>query len=134
MISQIKISHNDLELIQGELDKNTPYEACGALVGTREENAVVVIKTVPITNVNRTKQSFELDPKEFYEVWDNAEQNGTEIIGVYHTHPSSSAVPSNWDRETMENDPSVWLIAGADGMKAYVWDDDGVESVEIIES
>ncbi|MCK4798814.1 MAG: M67 family metallopeptidase, partial [Spirochaetes bacterium] len=101
------------------------------LVGMIEGAAAVVEKAVPITNSNRTTQSFELEPKEFYNAWNNAEKNGQEIVGVYHTHPSSSAVPSQWDRETMQNDPSVWLIAGADGMKAYVWDD-GVKSVEII--
>ena len=131
MISKLKISRRDLELIQAELEANSPYEACGVLVGMIEGAAAVVEKAVPITNSNRTTQSFELEPKEFYNSWNNAEKNGQEIVGVYHTHPSSSAVPSQWDRETMQNDPSVWLIAGADGMKAYVWDD-GVKSVEII--
>ena len=132
MISKLEISRRDLDLIQGELEENSPYEACGVLVGTIEGDTAVVEKAAPITNSNRTTQSFELEPKEFYNAWNNAEKNGREIIGVYHTHPSSSAVPSEWDRETMQNDPSVWLIAGADGMKAYLWDD-GVKSVEIIE-
>ena len=132
MISKLKISRRDLDLIQLELEANSPYEACGVLVGTMDGDTTVVEKAVPITNSNRTTQSFELEPKEFYNAWNNAEKNGREIIGVYHTHPSSSAVPSEWDRETMQNDPSVWLIAGADGMKAYLWDD-GVKSVEIIE-
>ena len=133
MISELRISRRDLDLIQGELETNSPYEACGVLVGTIEGEAAVVEKAVPITNSNRTTQSFELEPKEFYNAWNNAEKNGREIVGVYHTHPSSSAVPSQWDRETMQNDPSMWLIAGADGMRAYLWDD-GVESVEIIVS
>ena len=131
MISKLRISRHDLDLIQQELEANTPYEACGVLVGTIEEDTAVVEKAVPITNANRTTRSFELEPKEFYNAWNNAEKNDTEIVGVYHTHPRSSAVPSLWDRETMENDPGVWLIAGADGMKAYVWDD-GVKAVEIV--
>ena len=131
MILELRISRRDLELIQAELEANSPYEACGVLVGTIEGDEAVVEKAVPITNSNRTTRSFELEPKEFYNAWNNAEKNGKEIVGVYHTHPSSSAVPSQWDRETMQNDPSVWLIAGADGMKAYLWDD-GVKSVEIV--
>ena len=131
MISKIKISQQHRELIQGELEANSPYEACGVLVGTIGGDTVVVEKAVPITNSNRTTRSFELEPKEFYNAWNDAEKNGREIIGVYHTHPSSSAVPSQWDRETMQNDTSVWLIAGA-GMRAYVWDD-WVKAVEIIE-
>ncbi len=132
MISKLKISRRDLDLIQAELEANSPYEACGVLVGTIEGDTAVVDKAVPITNSNRTTRSFELEPKEFYNAWNNAEKNGQEIVGVYHTHPRSSAVPSLWDRETMQNEPSVWLIAGADGMRAYVWDD-GVKVVEVVE-
>jgi len=91
-----------------------------------------VEKARPIRNVKRTQRSFELDPKEHYNTWNEAEKNGKEIVGVYHTHPVSSAVPSLWDRETMQNDSSVWVIAGADGMRAYVWED-GLKIVKITE-
>ena len=132
MIEEIKISHSDLYLIQKELEENRPYEACGVLIGTITGNLALVEKIQVITNVNRTRRSFELDPKEFYKAWNSAENDGKEIVGVYHTHPVSSAVPSLWDRETMENAPSVWLIAGADGMKAYVWEN-GLKKVKLQE-
>ncbi|MCZ7356610.1 MAG: M67 family metallopeptidase [Candidatus Methanoperedens sp.] len=132
MIKEIKITRRDIELIQAELDTNKPYEACGLLIGTISGSTAHVEKVLPIANVKRTRTSFELDPKEHYNAWNDAEKKGKEIIGVYHTHPVSSAVPSLWDRETMENAPSVWLIAGADGMRAYVWEN-GVKSVKIIE-
>lgn len=109
-----------------------PYEACGVLIGTIAGTMAIVEKILPISNAKRTRRSFELDPKEFYEAWNSAEKNGKEIIGIYHTHPASSAVPSLWDRETMENDPSVWLIAGADGMRAYVWEN-GIKTVKVQE-
>ncbi len=132
MIDELKISRQDRALIQSELEASNPYEACGVLIGTVNGSTALVEKTLPVTNVRRTRRSFELDPRQFYEAWDAAEKEGKEIVGVYHTHPVSSAVPSLWDRETMENDPSVWLIAGADGMRAYVWDD-GIRPVKIIE-
>ncbi len=130
MITELKISRRDRELIQAELESNKPYEACGVLVGTISGSTALVEKALPVTNVKRTRRSFELDPKEHYNAWNEAEKNGKEIVGVYHTHPVSSAVPSLWDRETMQNVPGVWLIAGADGMRAYVWDD-GVKPVKI---
>lgn len=133
MITEIRIPRRDIELIQAELEANKPYEACGVLIGTVDGSTALVEKAQPIANVKRTRRSFELDPKEHYNAWNEAEKSGKEIVGVYHTHPVSSAVPSLWDRETMENAPSVWLIAGADGMKAYVWDE-GVRPVRIIES
>jgi proteasome lid subunit RPN8/RPN11 len=132
MICEIKIFHKDLATIKSELETHKPYEACGVLIGTLDENTAFVEEALPITNSKRTMRSFELDPKEHYNAWNEAEKNEKEIIGVYHTHPVSSAVPSLWDGETMQNDPSVWLIAGADGMRAYVWDN-GLKAVKITE-
>ncbi len=132
MIEALKISRRDIDLIQVELENNKPYEACGVLIGSMEESTALVEKALPITNSKRTRRSFELEPKGHYDAWNEAEKNGKEIIGIYHTHPVSSAVPSLWDRETMQNDPSVWLIAGADGMRAYVWDN-GLKAVELTE-
>ncbi|MCX9013079.1 MAG: M67 family metallopeptidase [Candidatus Methanoperedens sp.] len=132
MITEIRILRCDIELIQAELEANKPYEACGVLIGTVNGSTALVEKAQPVTNVKRTRRSFELDPKEHYNAWNEAEKSGKEVVGIYHTHPVSSAVPSLWDRETMENAPSVWLIAGADGMRAYVWEN-GVRAVKVIE-
>lgn len=132
MIEEIKILNKDVTTIQTELEANKPYEACGVLIGTMDGSMAIVEKALPITNSKRTVRSFELDPKEHYKAWNEAEKKGKEIVGVYHTHPVSSAVPSLWDRETMQNDASVWLIAGVDGMRAYVWDN-GLKKVKITE-
>ncbi len=133
MINEIKISRRDIELIQAELESNKPYEACGVLIGNIDGSTALVEKAVPVANVKRTRTSFELDPKEHYNAWNEAEKNGREIVGVYHTHPVSSAYPSLWDRETMQNIPGVWVIAGADSMRAYVWEN-GVKAVKVTES
>ncbi len=132
MIKEVRISRHNLALIQAELEANKPYEACGVLIGTVDGSTAFVEKALPVTNVKRTRRSFELDPVQLYKAWDDADKNGKEIVGVYHTHPVSSPVPSLWDRETMENAPSVWLIAGADGMRAYIWDG-GIKPVKIME-
>lgn len=133
MIRLIRINRLDIDMIHEELEKNKPFEACGVLIGGIDGNMANVEKALPVANSKRTRRSFELDPQQFYEAWNEAEKSGKEIVGVYHTHPISSAVPSLWDRETMENAPSVWLIAGADGMRAYIWEN-GIKPVKIIES
>ena len=132
MIDEIKIFNSDLNTIRSELESHKPYEACGVLIGILDGTTARVEKAMPITNSKRTRRSFELDPNEHYKAWTEAEKNGKEIVGVYHTHPVSSAVPSLWDRETMQNDASVWLIAGADGMRAYVWDNE-IKPVKLTE-
>jgi proteasome lid subunit RPN8/RPN11 len=129
---ELRIPHTEVDLIQAELEANKPYEACGLMIGTINDFIASVEKTLPITNVKRTNRSFELDPQQFYNAWNETEKNGKEIVGVYHTHPVSRAIPSPWDMETMENAPLLWLIAGADGIRAYVWED-GIKTVEVTE-
>ncbi len=120
-----------MELIRSELEANKPYEACGVLIGIMNGSTAQVEKALPVKNARRTRTSFELDPKEHYDAWNEACKNGREIVGIYHTHPVSPAFPSLWDRETMRDDASVWLIAGADGIRAYVWEE-GIKAVKII--
>jgi proteasome lid subunit RPN8/RPN11 len=132
-IEELRISRTELDLIQAELEENRPYEACGVLIGTIDGMTAHVEKARSIRNVKRTDRSFEFDPKEHFNAWNEAGKNGKEIIGVYHTHPVSCAMPSLWDKETMQNDTSIWFIAGADGMRAYVWDN-GLKTVKIIET
>jgi proteasome lid subunit RPN8/RPN11 len=133
MIDEIKIFHKDITTIQSELEAHKPYEACGLLIGRLDGRTAIVEKALPITNSKRTRRSFELDPKEHYNAWNEAWKSGKDVVGVYHTHPLSFANPSPWDVETMSNDTSVWLIAGTDGMRAYVWDN-GLKAVKMTES
>lgn len=129
MINELKISCHHKVLIQSEFEINRPYEACGLLIGTIDIDIVNVEKVQPVTNIRRSKVSFELEPIEFYNAWNTSEKEGKNIVGIYHTHPFSSATPSMWDIETMETNSLVWLIAGVDGMKSYIWDN-GIKSVK----
>ncbi len=123
MIKELTISQKNLDLIQTELEDNRPYEACGVMIGTTNDNVANVEKIIRITNVRRTAASFELDPQQFYNAWNDAEKNGNEIVGIYHTHPFYPAIPSSWDRDTMKSSPSVWIIAGTNGIYGYIYDD-----------
>lgn len=130
MTKELAISKKDLDLIQEEMRVNRPYEACGVIIGTVDGNMTNVEKVIPVTNIRQTTVSFELDPQEVYNAWKDAEKNGSDIVGTYHTHPSSSATPSSWDRETMKNVHLIWLIAGVNGIWGYVYED-GIEYVKM---
>lgn len=129
---ELHISKNDITLILDELEKNRPFEACGVLVGNEKGDVVTVQRAVPIKNSKRTERSFELDPTEFYNVWSNAEKEKLDIVGVYHTHPMSSAKPSAWDKKTMQDASGIWVIAGIDGVFAYRMVEGLVETVAMV--
>lgn len=130
MLKELTISRQNLDFIQMQLEIHKPYEACGVMIGTTSDTMVDVKRVIPITNVRRTEASFELDPREFYDAWNYADKSGSEIVGIYHTHPFYSSRPSSWDMKTMKNILSVWLIAGMDGIFGYVYDD-CIENVKI---
>jgi len=129
-IEELRMSHKELNVIKNEFEINSPYESCGVLIGTIYGNTANVEKAIPITNIKRTRVSFELDPMQLYNAWNDADKNGKEIVGIFHTHPNHSAVPSLWDRETMNNTHLVWLIVGIDGMMVYILDDD-IRSIKL---
>lgn len=130
MINELRILRHDLALIQKELEANRPYEACGILIGTINKSTAQVDKVMPVSSARRSRMGFELDSKDFNNAWEYARKNGKEIVGIYHTHPLAPAVPSFGDEKNMENFPMVWLIAGDDGVKAYIRDK-GVKAVKI---
>lgn len=123
MIKELVISKKGLDLIRREFETNKPYEACGVIIGVVSDTVVNVEDVIPIKSIVRTSISFELDPLQFYNAWNDADKNGKEIVGIYHTHPFHHAIPSSWDIDTMKNFSSVWLIAGIDGIFGYIYDD-----------
>src|SRR5659263_502670 len=102
---ELRIPHTEVDLIQAELEANKPYEACGLMIGTINDFIANVEKTPPNPKGKRTKKNFELCPQQFYKSLNETEKNGKEIVGVYHTHPVSCAIPSHWDMETIEKAP-----------------------------
>ena len=71
-----------------------PYEACGLLAGPSESQASVAY---PMTNASGSAKVYSLDPKEFMQVDRRAEENGLEILGVFHSHTHTQAYPSPTD-------------------------------------
>ena len=95
----IKISKAMLEEIYQHGEEAFPFECCGALVGLAG-NPSTVVKIVRLTNVNETnpRRRYEIDPLELAKVDREVEEQGYEIIGIYHSHPDHPARPSEFDR------------------------------------
>ncbi len=79
-----------------------PLEACGLLVG--ESGGDRVIRFEPITNEAASERMYRLDAKEYLSAVMRAEDEGLDIIGVMHSHPATSAVPSKHDTTTAAED------------------------------
>jgi len=71
-----------------------PDEGCGLLVGTADG---VVTEVVPSPNVAASAKVYEIDPKVMLRTFRKAEDDGLEVIGVFHSHTHSAAYPSPTD-------------------------------------
>jgi proteasome lid subunit RPN8/RPN11 len=72
-----------------------PREACGLLVG----RDACVARAVAARNVAAEPTRYEVSPADHFAAVRAARADGFEVIGAYHSHPASPAVPSATDRD-----------------------------------
>ena len=79
--------------------EGTPEECCGFLLG-HDRGSRIVTTVLPALNVAATNRHlrFEIDPLEYLRAEEYATAHQLELLGVYHSHPNSSAIPSETDR------------------------------------
>lgn len=79
-----------------------PLEICGLLIGTFEADQwqITGIRQVANLNTERAADRFQLDPAGYQQVDRELRGSGSEIIGVFHSHPDSPAKPSPTDLES----------------------------------
>jgi proteasome lid subunit RPN8/RPN11 len=71
-----------------------PNEGCGLLLGTTEG---LVHEVVASANVADSARIYEIDPKVLLRTTRRADEEGLEVIGVFHSHTHSEAYPSPTD-------------------------------------
>jgi len=70
-----------------------PNEACGLLAGRDG----VPERFFAMRNLDASPVSYRLDPKEQLRVFDELDESGDDLIGIFHTHTHSEAYPSDTD-------------------------------------
>ena len=88
-----------------------PDECCGVLLG-RGGLKALVDEEVPLKNVYEgCPGRFWFSDEQWIEALRYAMARGKDYIGLYHSHPDGSVLPSLSDRHRMLTVPSeVWLI------------------------
>jgi len=71
-----------------------PNEGCGLLLGSAEG---VVCEVVPSVNVADSAKVYEIDSKVLLRAYRRADEEGIEVLGVFHSHTHSEAYPSPTD-------------------------------------
>ncbi len=99
---------------------STPEEVCGILVGRRHPQ-VVINRVVPGRNVHATPtRHFLLDAASLLHADALVAGSDAEIVGFYHSHPNSTALPSALDRRDAWPNMLMLIVAVVDGTPRYL--------------
>ena len=131
MILRLRRQHVDL--LKQEAEKVHPVEACALLFGKLSQNEAVVEKVELAPNELQSTVRFEMDPENVAAAITEAEEEGLDFIGLFHSHPAPAA-PSPIDLKYMKLwGDALWLILSSiDGnLAAYQLSDGTVKEVTI---
>lgn len=87
--------------IVAQLEAAFPDEAGGFLLGARAGDTTTVEAVVSIDNIfpeHERYHRYEMTPQDWMRLEDEADERGLTLVGYYHSHPNSPAIPSEYDR------------------------------------
>lgn len=91
-----------LEQIARHAKADLPNECCGLLLGTSTR----VDQAIPARNARASRTRFLVAPEDHFAAIRQARVSAQEVVGAYHSHPSSPPVPSETDLAEA-NDPGL---------------------------
>jgi proteasome lid subunit RPN8/RPN11 len=95
-----------------------PRECCGLLVGKGE----FVVRSVRARNLDTKATRYLIDPEDHFAAIRAAREERLEVIGAYHSHPSSPPVPSATDIAEANSGPGfIYVIVSVvdEDVRAY---------------
>lgn len=99
-----------------------PLECCGLLLGDVQG---LMDEAVPTRNLRRSETAYLVHPADHFAAIRRSRREGRAIVGVYHSHPRSPAVPSLTDlREALDTDFLYVIVSLSDptapDVRAYI--------------
>lgn len=124
----VKVAPAVLAHIVAHARTETPRECCGLLVGPPELH--VIDEAVATTNIEPGTTRYVVDPADHFRLMKRLRGTDREIVGGYHSHPRSPAVPSRTDVAEAFSGGFLYLIVSlldADRPDVRAWRISGEE-------
>jgi proteasome lid subunit RPN8/RPN11 len=86
--------------------QDAPLECCGLLVGVPG----LIEESVRTRNVRESERTYLIDPAEHLAVMKRVRGEGRAVLGAYHSHPRSPAVPSATDLAEAHYEEFLYVI------------------------
>ena len=120
------IARAALEEIIAHARVEAPSECCGLLLGS----GLTIAAAARTTNIASNRYArFLIDPKQHIDIRRDARARGVEVVGFYHSHPRSPALPSTSDLAEATYPGHLYLIvslaAPPPAVSIYRLDDGG---------
>lgn len=100
-----------LSSIADHARRDAPNECCGLLIGTTD----LIDEAVPALNVLAHHARYQLDPRAHIDANRRLRGTARAVIGAYHSHPRTPALPSPRDIAEANYPDFVWLIVSLAG-------------------
>lgn len=98
----VHLSERLQERIFEQMEDSYPNEGGGFLLGLQTGERIVIRDIIQVDNVFDPAQQhhrYAMLPQDWMRLEDQAEDRGLTLLGYYHSHPDSPAIPSEYDRE-----------------------------------
>jgi proteasome lid subunit RPN8/RPN11 len=128
------LSREQIDLLKAEATKNPPIEACALLFGNLAKDGATVTKVVVAHNILESSTRFEVDPTFVFSTFEQAEKEGLDFVGLFHSHPAL-ATPSTIDLRYMKLwGSTIWFILSTLNGKiaAFQKTNDQLKRIEIV--
>jgi proteasome lid subunit RPN8/RPN11 len=129
----VRISQDLVDEMIAHAREDLPNECCG-MVGGRDGEATGVIR---VRNAAASPLRYEMDSQEQYDALKAIEEDGGELLAIYHSHTKSAAYPSQTDVNLAAAWPDqVYLIVSladpdAPDLKGYLLKDERIADAEV---
>ena len=125
----IVLTQKDKDELVTHAIEQQPSESCAMLLGTKVDGIWNVGEIFLTQNIDNSQTNFTISPEELLKGYQLAEKMHLELVGVFHSHPNSDAIPSSTDKKFMQNNPVPWIIFSCvnNSLKAYLLDSDVIE-------
>ncbi len=127
----ITVTSEQYGAIERHGEDTFPNECCGFMLGTAAGDDKTVVELLPQDNAREEEAQynrFVISPEDFMKAEKAARKKGLDIVGIYHSHPSAPARPSQFDLDHAWPWYSYIIVSilekKADAMTSWVMKDD----------
>ena len=104
----ITIVQRVLDDVKAHARQEAPRECCGVLIGRGQ----AILESARALNLSDGTSRFLIDPRDHIRAMRDARTRQMDVIGFYHSHPRSPAVPSETDVAESGYAGAMHLIVG----------------------